>query len=151
MQLSLISALSHIQETSVVKNSKMSFSLLHAVVAISLLTNVFAGHPKGSWPGNNIPSDVDTMGDYTENLSGLKYVANAGQPDVMYGVMNGPANLFRLIKNNVGMWIQDPTWTKSGIHETKIILIRTILYISIYVYMYMYIIRQRASSPWEIW
>jgi hypothetical protein len=66
---------------------------------------------------------ADTMGDYGENLSGLKYIVNPGRADVMYGVMNGPANLFRLVRNSVGTWVQDPTWTTSGMHQTEIVLI----------------------------
>jgi hypothetical protein len=49
-----------------------------------------------SWPGRNAPVVADTKGDYKENLSGLEYVAGVnGKPDMLYGISNGPSNLFR--------------------------------------------------------
>jgi hypothetical protein len=67
---------------------------------------------------------VDTKFDYGENLSGLKYLEAPGSPPVMYGIMNGPANLFRLIKSaDTGKWVQDPTWKVSGMCQLKIKLI----------------------------
>jgi hypothetical protein len=107
----------------------MSFSFLNAFVAIYLFTSVFAGHPKGSWPGKNKPVTVDAFGDYTENLSGLEYLPPSGdKPAILYGIMNGPANLYRLILDTkTGLWVQDPTWTKSGISNSFIICFITYL------------------------
>mmetsp|Transcript_24027 Transcript_24027/g.23086 ORF Transcript_24027/g.23086 Transcript_24027/m.23086 type:complete len:390 (-) Transcript_24027:509-1678(-) len=86
------------------------------------LTGAFP--PSGSWPGDNNPVTVDTKFDYGENLSGLKYLESPGSPPVLYGIMNGPANLFRLIKStDTGKWVQDPTWKKSGMCKLRIILI----------------------------
>lgn len=67
--------------------------------------------------GNNDPVTVDNENDYTDNLSGLKYVAGKdGNPAALYGIMNKPSNLFRLVlETSSGKWIQDPTFTQSGL------------------------------------
>jgi hypothetical protein len=95
------------------KSTMTCATMAMTLASLSVVSSAFA-----SWPGLNIPVTVDTADDYTENLSGLKYVVS-GTANYLYGIMNGPANIYRLIEDSTGTWIQDPTWTKSGLCCSK--------------------------------
>lgn len=62
-----------------------------------------------AWPG--IGTDVSTVDDaaaFTENLSGLAFqAASGGSPAVIWGVVNGPGTLVRLLWNGT-IWASDP-------------------------------------------
>lgn len=53
-----------------------------------------------AWPGTNDVKTVDLPSQWTSNLSGLTYEGgSAGQPSVLWAVVNGPGTLYRLIND----------------------------------------------------
>ena len=59
------------------------------------------------WPGGNDVQTVDVAGTFPSNLSGLFYEpAQAATPAVIYGVLNGPSKVYRLL-NDGSNWIPD--------------------------------------------
>lgn len=53
-----------------------------------------------AWPGTNDVKTIDLASQWTSNLSGLTYEGGvAGQPSVLWAVVNGPGTLYRLIDN----------------------------------------------------
>ena len=60
------------------------------------------------WPGQNAVVTVDVANTFTSNLSGLFYEAGQGAaPAVLWGALNGPSKLYRLINDGTN-WIPDP-------------------------------------------
>jgi hypothetical protein len=60
------------------------------------------------WPGQNAVVTVDVANTFTSNLSGLFYDPPQGSsPAVLWGVMNGPSKLYRLINDGTN-WVPDP-------------------------------------------
>jgi hypothetical protein len=59
-----------------------------------------AGYEGTVWPGANAVQSVDLAPEFTGNLSGLTYQpASSPAPAVLWGVVNGPGTLFRLLWN----------------------------------------------------
>ena len=60
------------------------------------------------WPGSDDVTTVDGLNVFGGNLSGLMYeTAKGAQPNVLWGIRNGPGSLFRLIFSG-GIWTPDP-------------------------------------------
>ena len=65
------------------------------------------------WPGANSVAIVDSVGQFTGNLSGLSYdPATPPGPDVLWAVQNGPSTLYRLLWNGT-TWVSTSSddWT----------------------------------------
>ena len=60
-------------------------------------TNGCSGGPSGAqpWPGTNAVTTVDGTSAFGGNLSGIFY--EAGAPNVLWAVRNGPSTVFRLV------------------------------------------------------
>jgi hypothetical protein len=66
------------------------------------------GPATAPWPGSDDVTTVDGLNVFGGNLSGLMYeTAKGGQPNVLWGIRNGPGSLFRLIFSG-GIWTPDP-------------------------------------------
>ena len=61
------------------------------------------------WPGQNSVLTVDVANTFSSNLSGLFFEpGRSGAPDVLWGALNGPSKLHRLLWNGL-VWSQDPS------------------------------------------
>ena len=59
------------------------------------------------WPGQNAVVTVDVANAFPSNLSGLFYEAGQGSaPAVLWGALNGPSKLYRLINDGTN-WVPD--------------------------------------------
>ncbi|MEI9935602.1 MAG: lamin tail domain-containing protein [Pseudomonadota bacterium] len=59
------------------------------------------------WPGQNAVVTVDVENTFPSNLSGLFYDPPQGStPAVLWGVLNGPSKLYRLLNNGTN-WVPD--------------------------------------------
>ncbi|HET7541329.1 MAG TPA: lamin tail domain-containing protein [Polyangiaceae bacterium] len=62
----------------------------------------------GVWPGQNAVVTVDVANTFPSNLSGLFYDPPQGSgPAVLWGALNGPSKLYRLINDGTN-WLPDP-------------------------------------------
>ncbi len=68
-------------------------------------SGVDAGTPEFAWPGSNTVTTVDNTNTWSSNLSGLAY--QAGTPDLLWAVQNGPSTIYKLV-NNGGLWVSSP-------------------------------------------
>ena len=60
-----------------------------------------------AWPGQNAVVTVDVANTFPSNLSGLFYEAGQGSaPAVLWGALNGPSKLYRLINDGTN-WVPD--------------------------------------------
>jgi len=59
------------------------------------------------WPGKNDVVTVDVENTFTSNLSGLFYEpAQGSTPAVLWGALNGPSKIYRLLNNGTN-WVPD--------------------------------------------
>ncbi|HEX5658528.1 MAG TPA: lamin tail domain-containing protein [Polyangiales bacterium] len=64
-----------------------------------------------AWPGSANVTEVDVANTWPENLSGLAY--QAGSPNVIWGVLNNPSKLFKLIASG-SLWVNSPGEWSAG-------------------------------------
>lgn len=70
-------------------------------------TTTVAGPVYGPWPGSPNVSTVDLATTFTSNLSGLDYEGTGTSvPGVIWGVVNGPGTLYRLVFDGTN-WVPD--------------------------------------------
>ena len=75
--------------------------------AVPVTTTTVPGPSYGPWPGSPNVSTVDLAPTFTSNLSGLDYQGTgSGVPGVIWGVVNGPGTLYRLVFDGTN-WIPD--------------------------------------------
>lgn len=76
-------------------------------------TTTPAGPPYQPWPGGSAVQSVDLASTFTGNLSGLDYEGSGSAvPGVIWGALNGPGSLYRLIFDGAS-WVPDASngWT----------------------------------------
>lgn len=65
------------------------------------------------WPGSSGVTAADSATTFTSNLSGLHYAPGiVGEPSVLWGALNGPSKLYRLIDNGSGWTADSEEWAE---------------------------------------
>ena len=60
-----------------------------------------------TWAGTNVITEVDELGAFSSNASGLMYEVGAGgAPDVLWLAQNGPGSIHRMLFNGTA-WVRD--------------------------------------------
>jgi Lamin Tail Domain len=71
------------------------------------------------WPSTDPVITVDDSGEFASNLSGLSYQpATSSEPDVLWGIQNGPSKLYRLLLNPVTQTWESDTANDWGAGKT---------------------------------
>lgn len=75
---------------------------------VATTTTVPSGPAYDVWPGGSGVATGDLTATFTSNLSGLDYegTGNAAVPGTIWGVVNGPGTLYRLVFNGTN-WVPD--------------------------------------------